>query len=236
MGFDDLVKLIQTRLGFNFTQQVTDAIAMEVRLAQYQLEKDVTYNPWFLWRAADVCVDETCLSLALPNGFLRLCEFNNPLFHPEGMPCGYQITRRFADSVYSSDMPVGKVDGYTLQAKSIRLNARAKGKLRIFYITANAKLSPSTQQNLWTEHAFDLLMNLTGRAVAGIIKNESAMQQFTQDYAMALSSFKRQCVAYEDHLMELSREVSLYSSYNEKPVGGFYDATTGAPCDCGGTP
>lgn len=234
MGYDDLIAMVQSRLGFH--TKLAEVISREVQLAQYTLEKDVTYNPWFLWRAADVCVDETCLSLTLPVGFLRMCEFNNPLFHRCGSSCGYQITKGFADSTYSVDSAVGAVKFYTLQAKSLRLNARATGKLRIFYISTNAKLSPSNQFNLWTEHAFDLLLFKTTMAVAAIIRDTDGLSAATQDFAMAMNSFKRQCIAYEDYGFELTREQSLYSSYNENLVGGFYDTLTGAPCNCGGTP
>ena len=234
MGYDDLVKLLQTRLGFRTDLQ--DVIAVEVKLAQYELEKMVTQNPWFLWRAADVCVDTSCLSLALPLGFLRLCEFNNPLFHAEGAPCGYQLTRAFADSTYSVDSGVAPIETYTLQNKSLRLNARAKGKLRLFYITSSAKLSDAVQQNLWTEHAFDLLLNKTGIQLAATLRDQEALDMFSRNYAIALSNFQKECVAYEDTGFEQTRSPSLYTSYNNMPVGSFFDPLTGTPCDCGGTP
>jgi len=232
MGYDQLVAIIQTRCGFH--DKLADVIAAEVQLAQYELEHDVTFNPWFLWRAADVCVDETCLNITLPVGFLRLCEFNNPLFQKQGCHQAYPLNRGFADDVYAHNMPAGVPYAFTLQAGFIRLDKRDTGLLRLFYISTNAKLSAAVQKNLWTENAFNLLLNKTGLAVAQTIQDASAVSRFSDGLTIAYSSFKKECVAYEDFGREQLRIKTESSVWNQRPVGGWYEAGTNTPCGCGG--
>lgn len=232
LSSDDLVSLIQDRLGFR--KDRADYILKEAELAQFELERDVTFNPWFLWRAADVCVKEDCVNLALPTGFLRLCEFNNPLFQPVGQEGAITLSRGFADDIYAKELSVGCPSAFSLQAKNLRLNRKANGMLRLFYITYNAPLGTSVKANLWTEHAFHLLMYKTGMAVAATLQNDPALKRFTSDYMMALDKFKAACVAYEDYQHELTRMPSPHSIYNQVPVGVWLNPGTTEPCTCGG--
>lgn len=229
---DDLVKIVQSRCGFR-TDQV-DYILKEAELAQYELERDVTCNPWFLWRAADICVKEDCVNLTLPPGFLRLCEFNNPLFQPVGQEGASTLSRGFADDIYAKELSAGCPTAFSLQAKNLRLNRKSNGMLRLFYITYNAPLGTSVKANLWTEHAFNLLTYKTGLAVASTLQNDAAEKRFRSDYATAYMAFKAACVAYEDYQHELIRAPSPHSIYNQVPVGVWLNPGSDEPCTCGG--
>lgn len=228
----DLISLINARLGFRTDR--ADYILQEAKVAQYALERDVKVNPWFLWRAADICVKEDCVNLTLPPGFLRLCEFNNPLFQPVGQTGAITLSRGFADDVYAKELGNGCPTAFSLQAKNLRLNRKANGMLRLFYMTYNAPLGQGVEANLWTEHAFDLLLAKTGMAVAASIQNEAALTRFSGDYAEALRAFKAACVAYEDYQHEMTRSPSPHSIYNQVPVGVWLNPGSTTPCDCGG--
>lgn len=219
-NLNDMISQIQFRLGKR--KDLKDEIIQEIKLAQYQLERDVTFNPYFLWRGKDLCLDPACLDYALPTGFIRLCEINNPLMHPEGHPFAYELNRGIGNVTYSQDLPVGAPSSFSVQAQNLRLDKRSAGVLRIFYITETTHLSEESPTNWWTAKAYDLLMNKAGFSLATILRDESAIQLFGTAYAMSLAQFKKECVAYEDYGHMLSRAEGLAVGLLTE-VGGWYE-------------
>lgn len=220
MNVHDMISQIQNRLGFR--TDLADKILKEINLAQFQLERDVTFNPYFLWRGRDLCLKEPCLNYALPEGFIRICEFNNPLFHPADSNLAYELNRGLAITSYAKDNSVGNPDCYTLQHGNIRLNKRAQGVLRLFYITSITPLSDLVSENLWTSKAYDLLMNKAGLACANLTRDGFAVEYFTKEYSASLINFKRECIAFEDYGYSIARADKLYNEFSF-PVGGWYD-------------
>lgn len=232
MNLNDMVSLIQARLEFRDDQK--DNIIKEINLAQYELERDVSFNPYFLWRGKDICVNETCLNFPVPAGFIRLCEFNNPLWHEKGCPYAYEIGRAVANKTYAADNPVGSINFFSLQGSNIRLSKRASGILRLFYITATTPLSEAVPENLWTQKAFALLMNRAGLQMANILRDARGVEFFEKSYAESLFKFKKECIAFEDFGYDIARADNLYRDWNNS-VGGWYEP--GAECQtCEVTP
>lgn len=227
MNLNNMVSLIQTRLGFR--DDIQDQVINEINLAQYALERDVTFNPHFLWRAKDICICPECVDYALPPGFLRLDEFSNPLFQPDGVFTSYELSKGIAATSYEPNKLAGCVTSFSIYAGNLRLNARACGLLRLFYITATTQLSLIVVENLWTQHAFDVLMNKAGMALASALEEQAAFALFSAEYAMTLRRFKTECVAYEDQGMNVARGDSLYKS-PVKAIGGWYEAGS-LPCE-----
>lgn len=220
MNLNDMISQIQMRLGFR--KDLIDEIIREIQLAQYQLEHDVTFNPHFLWRGKDICICPDCIDYALPAGFLRLCEFNQPLFHCKDSSSAYELNRGIGNIAYAKDNPAGSPVYYTIQSNNLRLNVRACGILRLFYITATTQLSSSVLENLWTQKAYDVLLNKAGYAMALTVQNEAASARFGNDYARSLINFKRECIAYEDFGYDLARAESLYAGPIQE-TGGWYE-------------
>jgi hypothetical protein len=227
MNLNDMVSLIQMRLGFRDDHR--DNIIREINLAQYQLERDPTYNPPFLWRAKDICICPDCLDYALPAGFIRLDEMNNPLYQADGHYVARELDKSIAINTYEQNKVGGCPEFFSIYSGNLRLDKRACGILRLFYITATTPLSESTLENRWTQEAFDLLMNKAGIALASALEEVRALERFSADYFMSLATFKRQCVAYEDQGMNTSRASFLYQS-PVKAVGGWYEAGS-IPCE-----
>lgn len=232
MGINELISLIKSRIGFR--TDLDEYIMQECQLAQYMLEKDVRLTPWFLWRAADICVRDTCLDLAVPVGFLRMCEYNDPLFQCEGVSGAITLNRAFADDVFAKELAVAAPSSYTLQASNIRLNRKANGILRIFYFSTCPKLSLSVSENYWTEHAFDLLLNKTGMAVAATIQNESAMAFFAAQHRDSYNAFADECTSRDDVGYNLLRISTPYTAFNSELVGVWVAPESTEPCTCGG--
>lgn len=227
MNLNKMVSLIQARMGFR--DDIQQHIVDEVNLAQYELERDVTFNPHFLWRAKDICICPDCVDYALPPGFLRLDEQNNPLYQETGVSVARELNRGLAVTTYEPEKAASNITSFSIYSGNLRLNGRGCGSLRLFYITATTQLSDSVLENLWTQHAFSLLMNKAGIALATSLKEEEAYRQFSIDYSIALDRFKRECVAYEDQGMNVARGDALYK-YPVKAVGGWYEAGS-IPCE-----
>ena len=227
MNLNDMISLIETRLGFR--DDIADRIIKEVNLAQYELERDVTFNPYFLWRAKDICICPDCIDYALPAGFIRLDEMNNPLYQSEGSFCSNELEKALAVNTYEQSKGAGNITAFSIYSNNLRLNGRGCGVLRLFYYTATTQLSLTVLDNLWTTHAFSLLMNKTGIALANALNEERALAQFTNDFAYSMDRFKRECVAYEDAGMHVSRGDALYK-FPVQEVGGWYEAGS-IPCE-----
>lgn len=232
MDISSLISQIQMQLGFR--DDLDEHIVRELQLAQYELERDVTFNPWFLWRAKDICIKPDCLNYALPAGFIRLDETNNPLYHHKGSCKAYELNRGLAVHAYAQDNSVGFISHFTIQAKNLRLSQRGDGILRMFYITASAPLSLVNTTNLWTVDGYDVLMNKAGRAMANAVRDRDAIRHFETAYAESLINFKRQCIAYEDFGRDIARLDNLY--LHQRFTGGWYDPLSGGcePCGSGG--
>lgn len=227
MNLNDMVALIQARLGFRDDLQTE--IIREINLAQYQLERDPTFNPYFLWRAKDICICPDCLDYALPAGFIRLDEFSNPLYQAEGSFCANELDKALAGHTYEPSKGSNEPTAFSIYSSNLRLNGRGCGILRMFYITATTQLSVGVVENLWTDKAFALLMNKAGMSIASILQEQVALQFFTSEYFVALASFKKECVAYEDQGSHAARGDVLYK-FPIKNVGGWYEAGT-IPCE-----
>ena len=227
MNLNDMVAQIQMRLGFRKDKE--EEIIREIRLAQYELERDVTFNPYFLWRGKDICVKPDCINFPVPAGFLRLCEFNNPLWHEKGLTPAYEINRSIGNKTYAMDNAVGLVRHYSLQGSNIRLSARAEGILRLFYITATTPLSAEVVENLWTKNAYGLLMNKAGWLMARVLRDKDAEASFEKDFFASLVAFKRECIAFEDYGYNIARADNLYRYWNNS-VGGWYEASEEGCC------
>lgn len=221
MNVHDMIAQIQVRLGFR--KDLQEEILKEINVAQNQLERDVSFNPYFLWRGQDICLRESCLDYALPETFVRICEFNNPLFHPEGSPFAYEINRGLAVTSYAVDNSVGTPLCYTIQHGNLRLNKRVSGIFRLFFISSTTPLGGLVDSNLWTEKAYDLLMNKAGLACAKLVRDVSSISYFESDLAVSLLNFKRECIAFEDFGYSIARADKLYSEFST-PVGGWYDS------------
>lgn len=221
MNLNDMISQIQARLGFR--EDLQEEILKEINLAQHQLERDVSFNPYFLWRGQDIYMSESCINYALPETFIRVCEFNNPLFHPAGAPFAYEVNRGMAVTSYAKDNSVGEVVCYTIQHGNLRLNKRVAGIFRLFFISSTAPLGGLVTENLWTEKAYDLLMNKAGLACAKLTRDNFAVDSFEKDLAASLVNFKRECIAFEDFGFAVARADRLYSEFSF-PVGGWYDA------------
>ena len=227
MNLNDMVSLIQTRLGFR--TDLDAEIIREIQLAQYELERDPTFNPHFLWRAKDICICPECLDYVLPAGFIRLDEMNNPLYQDNGSYVAFELDKGIAVNTFEPNKVSGCPQYFSIYSNNLRLDKRACGILRLFYITATTQLTDVIVENLWTEHAFHLLMNKAGIAMATNIQESMAVDRFTTDYLVAYSAFKKACVAYEDQGMNISRAGTLYSS-PVKQIGGWYEAGS-IPCE-----
>jgi hypothetical protein len=223
MNLASMISQIQARLGFR--DDLQSEILREIQLAQYQLERDVTFNPYFLWRAQDIVLHEECLDYALPQGFIRICELNNPLLHPACSPMALELNRGLAFTAYSKDNPARPPDCYTIQHGNLRLNGRVHGVLRLFYITSTQKLDEDCDSNLWTEKAYALLMNRAGLSCAKLVRDAYAEQSFEKEYATSLDTFKRECVAFEDFGYSIARADRLYGSL-PPTIGGWYNGGT----------
>lgn len=220
MNVTDMISQIRFRLGNRTDLQAE--IMREINLAQYELERDVTFNPYFLWRAKDLCICTECLDYAVPSGFIRLCEFNNPLYQAENEFCAYELDKGLGSFTYPQNTAVGRPSYFSLQSNNIRLNTRACGVMRLFYITATTPLSDSAVENLWTEKAYGLLMAKAGLTVASAVRDNDAVGYFAAAYQQTLAAFKKECVAYEDFGYNLARADTLFHG-RLMHVGGWYE-------------
>jgi hypothetical protein len=230
MNLTEMVSLIQARLGFRNDLELQ--IIREINLAQYELERNPTFNPYFLWRAKDICICPECIDYGLPAGFIRLDEFSNPLFQPSEANCSYELEKGIAVGTYEHSKLAGTPKAFSIYSSNLRLDVRACGLLRLFYITATTQLTSVILENLWTDKAFNLLMNRAGMSMASMLHDENALTLFTQNYFMAMDSFKRECVAYEDAGMNVVRGGALYE-FPVRNIGGWYEAGSipCGPCD-----
>lgn len=193
------VSRIQRRLGFR--SDLESVIIDELQHAQVTLEEEYRESPpWFLLEeisSASTEADEE--RLPLPTDFLQ--EYD----HGDGALYVYdsseddpwiELPKGLYKGLKGYYVTSGRPKAYSLLGSYFRLHPTpdAVYSMKLLYYKRGVVLD-SDVENVWLQHAPDVLINLAGTALATSIRDQGAFGWFSAQYEKARAAMHRASVA-----------------------------------------
>jgi hypothetical protein len=208
---DDILTRIKFRLSRRLTSAVDSQILVEMNAAKGDIAEQDPYLPNFLKLGVAFSVvgahSGIVITSKLPNFLRPLSRDDDPaLYYYDTASARYIPLKRYASWLEL----VQRYPGTGATPKGYFWDGNVEGTLALQptptgdlnYICRYYRKEPvdfaAGVTNLWTKYGADLIMNLTGRAVAVFYRDKDALQIFNEGYMVAYDRIKKQTTAQDE--------------------------------------
>lgn len=201
----NLISALRFRLG-NKTGREADFLR-EVQFAQQRLEDDPTLEYWFLVKLATLNVISGDRDVAVPLDFIREYDGIVPLLNVNSKQLALPRAD-FEEAVLSFQDAVGQPQCYAMYDERFVLFPIPDKAYTIDYnyLAREEDLVLTTNEsNAWTKHAFQMLLNKAGIALAQSFRDKDALANFTADFQAAFSELLTRITQREEVNFHQSR-------------------------------
>lgn len=202
---DEIVEIIQERLGQRSGTALETQILREIKAAQRRVESR-PFLPWFLLTSVGLHIWTSPSVTTIP-GYIRDRDEGDSIYVQNS---DLTYTALVKDD-YDHLMDNPDLNGLTVRGRGKpQFYSRVGRNLYMFpypdvaywftihYFKQDDELSAGTPTNLWTTYAPEVIINEAGYMVARALREKDATKFFQEDLIRALQDMENQHIAYNE--------------------------------------